>query len=502
MNHLPALLVVVPLFFAVAAPLVDIVHFGLRRFWAFAGVLLHLAVAVGLYRAASMAAAGGMGPLVYPLGGWPAPYGISLIADRAGGLLGLMTAFGTLVVVIYSLASIHGRDGKYYVLVELLAAGMSGVAVSGDVFTLYVFLELVASATYGLVTFERTRYSLEAGFRYMTFGALSSTLMLFAIMLVYRSCGTLNMAHLAVLLPTAPRPAALASLVLFVVGFGLRVGLVPLHTWLPDAHGSGPSAVSALLSGVSIKASVYALARVALTVYHGVDSGVGEALVVLGGLSILVGHLMALRQTHLKRLLAYSTVAQVGYIVMGIGLGTREGVAAAAFHVANHAVMKTGLFLSAGILGALAGTFKIRGIGGTALTAPYTTISFIACSLAIIGVPPFAGFVSKWQLVDAAYSAGRFLAGSLVPVGTVISAVYYFRLAGILIFGGHREHGLIHEPVPRTFALVPVVALALASWAMGIFYRGPLSAAFGAADDLLDAERYVTAVLRGGVPVP
>jgi len=367
----------------------------------------------------------GATPLIYHLGGWRPPIGIVMVVD---GLTAYMLVTVNLVasaIVLYARDYMERYTSKdmFYTLVLLMLAGMNGVIVAGDLFNLFVFLEIATVASYALVAFGTERHALEAAFKYAVMGTVGALFILLGIILLYGLTSTLNMADIRMVLAThTERHLLLMVTVLFLMGFGLKAALVPFHAWLPDAHPAAPAPISAMLSGVLIKSlGVYALSRI---LYHviGPTPIVSAILRVLGTLSMVVGVLLAFGQRDLKRLLAYSSISQVGYVVLGIGLGTPLGILGGTFHLLNHAVGKALLFLNAGAVEYATDSRDRREMGGLAQKMPVTGTTAFMAAMSIAGLPPLGGFWSKLLIIMAAVQAGHLgyaLGAVLVSVFTL-----------------------------------------------------------------------------------
>src|SRR4030042_1964080 len=366
----------------------------------------------------------------YEIGKWPIPLGINLVLDGLSSLLLLAIGVVSAAVMLFSAGYMeqYTAKPKYLSLFLLMVAGMNGVVLSGDIFNLFVFLEIASLASYALVGFGCEHEELEASFKYMVLGSIASVLILFAVALVYGNTGSLNMAYISKAIQSSGMNNGLAfALSLFIAGFGLKAALVPFHAWLPDAHPSAPAPISAMLSGVLIKAlGLYALCRTVFNVF-GVSVAVGWVFIALGVLSMVIGVFLAVGQWDLKRLLAYHSISQMGYVVLGIGLGAliiAQGgditwaslaILGGLFHLVNHAVFKSLLFLTSGSVEMATGTRQLKKMGGLVERMPYTRAACTIASASIAGVPPFNGFWSKLILGIAAVQAGFFgLAG--VPV--------------------------------------------------------------------------------------
>jgi len=387
---------------------------------------------------------------VYEVGNWSIPLGINLVLDGLSSLLLLAISVVSTAAMFFSIRYMeqYTAKPKYLSLFLLMVAGMNGVVLSGDVFNLYVFLEIASIASYALVGFGCEHEELEASFKYMVLGSIASTFILFGVAVVYANTGSLNMAYISRAIGQMGMNAGLAfALSLFVAGFGLKAALVPFHAWLPDAHPSAPAPISAMLSGVLIKAlGVYALARLVFNVF-GVSIQVGWVLVALGLASMVVGGFLALGQWDFKRLLAYSSISQIGYVVLGIGLGAvllaREANVAWAslailgglFHLLNHSVYKSLLFLTSGSVEMATGTRQMTEMGGLADRMPITRAACAVASASIAGVPPFPGFWSKLILVMAAVQARMYWVAAIIVVVSVCTLIMYLKVHRYVFLG-------------------------------------------------------------------
>ncbi|GAB6100300.1 proton-conducting transporter membrane subunit [Halanaerocella petrolearia] len=374
-------------------------------------------------------------PVVYNLSGWNSKLGINLVIDPLSGILITLITFISLGIIYYSLDYIRESQRKYYMLLLLLITGMIGLVATGDLFNLYVFVELTSITSYALVAFEKKDISIEASFKYMILGSISGVLVLLAIILIYHSTGTLNLAQLVVQSQSIPEITKKIILALFIVGFGTKFALVPLHSWLPDAHPAAPSPISALLSGVVIKVYLYALLRNLFTLFRlqellALDLDI--ILTYIGVVTLLVGHLLAYQQKNLKRVLAYSSISQIGYIMIGIGLFNVAGLEASVYHIINHAVVKGLLFLTAGIFVFKTGKSNIYDLKGIAYQLPLNSFIFTIAALNIVGLPPFNSFISKWLLTNAAIEANFIIPAAFIPLGSILSLIYYLKIIRLL----------------------------------------------------------------------
>jgi len=424
---------------------------------------------------------------VYRIGRWTLPLGINLVLDGLSGLMLVTTALVAAAAMLFSVRYMdrYTARAKFLSLFLLMVTGMNGVILSGDLFNLFVFLEIASIASYALVGFGCEHEELEASFKYMVLGSVASLFILFAVALTYGMTGALNMAYASRGLQqdTAALPATVA-LVLFIVGFGLKAALVPFHAWLPDAHPAAPAPISAMLSGVLIKVlGVYAMARVVFNVF-GITMQTAWVLVALGVLSMVAGGFLALGQWDLKRLMAYSSISQVGYVVMGLGLGglilagsgprTAASLAflGALFHLVNHAVYKSLLFLTSGSVEMATGTRNMQRLGGLGRRMPLTRTACTIGSAAIAGIPPFSGFWSKLVLVIAAVQAGYIWLGATIVFVSILTLIMYLKVQRY-VFLGEMPEGLSGVRESPGSMHVAMSALAVLCVVMGLLLLVP-----------------------------
>ncbi|MDD5483308.1 MAG: proton-conducting transporter membrane subunit [Kiritimatiellae bacterium] len=348
----------------------------------------------------------------YVPGGWGAHLGAALRLDGLTVLMLIIINTIGLAMAIFSVQYMTRYTSKlrYYSIFLCMVAGLNGIALTGDLFSLYIFMEIVAISSYALVAFGCEHDELEAAFKYAVLGTVASAFILIGIALLYAMLGTLNMVEAAARIAAGGinRPLTMA-LGLFICGFGLKAALVPFHAWLPDAHPSAPAPVSAILSGVVIKtAGIYVLARLVFNVFS--IQLVPDMLLILrtlGLVSMVAGGILSLGQWDMKRLLAYSSISQIGYIVVGLGLGTPLGLVGALFHMLNHSVFKSLLFLNAGAVEYATGSRDLKSLGGLWRNMPFTANISLVGSMSISGIPPFNGFWSKLIIVLACLESGH-----------------------------------------------------------------------------------------------
>lgn len=490
-RHFPALLVVVPL---LAAPLVVVVR-GTRIAWAIA---MAVCVATAAMAWDLLARVAQSGPISYAIGSWPPPWGIEYRVDAASALVALLVsalAAASLVFARRSAAAEIGDDRLYlfYALMLLCVAGLLGMVVTGDAFNLFVFLEISSLSTYVLVAMGRDRRALTAAFQYLILGTVGATFYVIGVGMLYLATGTLNLADMAARLALVQDPrAATVALAFISAGLGLKLAMFPLHAWLPGAYSQAPSAVAAFLAGTATKVSLYALARIWFSVY-----GTGDLLrdipagTILAAFSVaaaFIASATAIVQEDLKRLLAFSSVGQIGYITLGMSLQTQPGLAAAMAHVVNHGATKSALFLLAGAMAMRLGGTRMAQLAGVGRTMPVAAFAFVIGGLSLVGVPGTAGFVTKWALASAALEAGRPAVAAVVLVSSLIAFAYVWRFVEIAYFRDPPAGAPPRGEAPASMTATALV-LTAAVVAMGLHGAPVLEAAGAAASALMGAGR-------------
>ena len=351
----------------------------------------------------------------------------------------------------------------YYSLFLLMLAGMNGVLLSGDFFNMFVFIEIASISSYALVGFGTEAEELEASFKYMVMGGIASAFMLLAVAMLYSSFGVLNMADIARAIAVSPRATTLKfPLFLFIIAFAIKGAIIPFHAWLPDAHPSAPAPVSAMLSGVLIKTlGIYAMTRIIMNIFAADVTG----LAPLGIISIIIGMPLALGQTDIKRLLAYSSISQVGYIVLGLGLGTPLGIFGALFHLINHSIFKSLLFLNSGAVAYRLGTRELNDMGGLNKVMPITGGTSFIASLSIAGIPPFNGFFSKLIIILACVKAGHTGFALWAVAGSILTLSSFMKVQKLAFFGkiAEKHKGIKEAPLLMSVSVVILAVLCIAS---------------------------------------
>lgn len=367
---------------------------------------------------------------VYQVGGWEIPYGISLVVDSLSVFMLLTVNIVAFFVGIYSISYMEKYTEKwgFYSLFELMLAGMNGVIISGDLFNIFVFLEIASISSYALVAFGTQKDELEASFKYIVLGSISTAFILLGIVLSYGYTSTLNLADISNTIKTSNVFIIKIIMFLFLIGFGIKAAIVPLHWWLPDAHPSAPAPISAMLSGVLIKTlGVYLIIRMVFNIFPQ-NLEVLKILSYLGMLSMIVGVILALYQWDYKRLLAYHSISQVGYIILGISLGTPLGILGGIFHLLNHSIFKSLLFLTSGALEYTFGTRDLKKYLFVNKKMPTTTFAASIGSLSIAGVPPFNGFWSKLIIILGCIESKNIFASLVAIFVSVLTLASFLKV--------------------------------------------------------------------------
>ncbi|MEW5784343.1 MAG: monovalent cation/H+ antiporter subunit D family protein [Bacillota bacterium] len=394
---------------------------------------------------------------VLPLyvGGWEPPWGIEIAIDPLSGMMAILITGLALLIAIYSYHALRKEmkaeaRGWYYVEFLLCMVAMLGLVITKDLFNMYVFIEVVGLSACALVVSKGERIAVEASLKYLILATIGSGFVVFGIGFIYMVTGHLNMAMAGqVLVENASRYPYLlwAAMSFFVVGFGVKSALFPLHLWLPDAHSSAPSPSSAVLSSLVVKVYIVALFKIFFVVFGTVlyqESYIRYLILILASAAMVGGSLFAFVQLELKRRLAYSTVAQIGYIYLGIGLGTPWAIVAAFMHLIVHALMKTCLFLCAGAIYYQTGRKKVTQLAGLGAKMPLTAAAMTVASFSMVGIPLTGGFISKFMLARGSIEAGYPYFIILIVVSGLLNAMYYFPILWQIYFvspGEHDEHG-------------------------------------------------------------
>ncbi|KAA6187942.1 monovalent cation/H+ antiporter subunit D family protein [Thiohalocapsa marina] len=486
-QNLPALQVVLPL---LAAPVCLLLGRG-RAAWAWATLVAWLGLLISL---ALLLQVSDGSVLRYAFGGWAAPWGIEYVVDRLAAMVLLIVSLIGALVLSYARHSVDAeidadRQPLFYTLLLLCLAGLLGIVITGDAFNLFVLLEVSSLSTYALISLGRNRRALTAAYQYLVMGTIGATFYIIGVGLLYMVTGTLNMADLAQRLPELAHLRTVKTAFAFIsVGLALKLAMFPLHLWLPNAYTYAPSVVSAFLAATATKVALYAMIRMFYTVFGAPFSfgtmHVEWLILPLAAAAIFIASVVAVFQHDIKRMLAYSSVAQIGYMLLGLGMVNLTGLTASLLHLFNHALMKGALFLALGAVVYRIGSTNIERMGGIAREMPWTMAAFVVGGLSLIGVPLTVGFVSKWYLLLGAMENGWWPLVILILATSLIAVVYVWRVVEAAYFRARPAGSAPVSEAPLTL-LVPIWLLALANVYLGIHTRPLIGLAGSAAADLL-----------------
>jgi len=487
--HAAPLLVVTPL---IAGAIAAVLPWG-RAAWALLLAVMIASLGFAAVLAAQIVPGGAV--ISYELGGWVPPIGIEYRVDGLNvGMLVLVAAIG-LLMALYAPESAEdeiepGKHPLFYAAFLICFAGLMGVAITGDAFNLFVFLEISSISTYALVAMGngRDRRALTAAYNYLILGTIGATFFVIGVGFLYMSTGTLNLVDIAARMAEFGDSRTIqAGFAFIVIGLGLKLAMYPLHVWLPNAYAFAPTVITAFLAATATKVAFYALARFVFVVFDQGFTFEEMALIwliaPLGVVGMIAASLQAVFQTDVRRLLAYSSVAQVGYMLLGLGIGTAAGVSAGFLHLFNHAVMKGALFLALGAASICYGVTHVRDLRGLARTMPFTSAALAIGGASLIGVPGTAGFVSKWALFNAALDKGWYWAVAAIAAASILAFFYVGRMMQMIYLQPAPERGGREAPRLRApwLALTPMWALAAASILFGWWAALPVALADAAA---------------------
>ncbi|MGF0313846.1 Na+/H+ antiporter subunit D [Rhodococcoides fascians A25f] len=458
------------------------------------------------------------------VGGWDSPLGISLVVDRLSAMMLVVSSIVLLAVMVYSIGQ-GIRDGSENQPVSIflptylaLTAGVCNAFLAGDLFNLFVGFEVLLAASFVLLTLGASADRVRAGVSYVMVSMVSSLIFLIGIALVYGATGTLNLAHIAVRMDDIPSGTRTAIFAVLLVAFGIKAAVFPLSTWLPDSYPTAPAPVTAVFAGLLTKVGVYAIIRAHTLLFP--DGSLDNVLMVCGLLTMLVGILGSIAQSDIKRLLSFTLVSHIGYMIFGVALSTQSGLSGSIYYVAHHILVQTTLFLVVGLIERQAGSSSLRRLGGLAAASPVLAIVFLVPALNLGGIPPFSGFIGKVALLQAGSEQGSVLAWLLVAGGTVTSLLTLYVVARVwtkafwraradapegdladnspsallddssdIQFGDREDVGRM-----PAFMLIPTIGLVVVGLAMTVFAGRIIDISDRAAADLRDRSVYIDAV--------
>ncbi len=482
-SHSPILMEVTFLVGAALTPIISLIRKKLAFWWALIvstlGFYFCTLAAAELYKS---------GPLSYYVGGWRPPYGIEIKFDYLGAFAFLILLLNIIILVYSKKYMEHEiREDKlpvYYTLVLLLVGGMVGFTITGDIFNMFVFMEILSLSGYALIAITEERLNAMASFKYLVMGALSSLLLLVGIAFIYNVTGSLNMADISVRLKEFAAPTtAYVAVAALIIGFTVKAAMFPVHIWLPDAHGLAPSPVSALLSGLVIKIGIIGILRIVFSVYRLAGpinfTYLLDVLEWFAVATVIFGAFFAFFQDDIKVIFAYSSISNIGYILMGIGLvsvanpaGSVNAMLGALTHVAAHAIIKTLLFLSAGAIIYKTGLRKLNDLKGIGKKMPITCMALVIGALSVTGVPGTVGFWAKWYVINGAFESGQIFFAIALLAGALMVFAYYIKIINVIFFRIPEGMDTKIEEAPLSM-LIPIIVLAASCMVYGLFYIYP-----------------------------
>ena len=371
-------------------------------------------------------------PLIMEVGGWAAPFGIVLIVDRLTALMLVVSSLVLLAVLVFSLGQ-GLADGDeetpvsiYYPTYMILAAGVFNAFIAGDLFNLYVGFEILLVASYVLITLSGTEARIRAGVTYIVVSLISSMLFLASIAMIYGAVGTVNIAQISLRMADIPVDVQIMLHAMLLVAFGIKAAVFPLSFWLPDSYPTAPAPVTAVFAGLLTKVGVYAIIRTETIIFPGAE--LNPVLMVLALLTMVVGVLGAVAQADIKRLLSFTLVSHIGYMILGVALGSAAGTSAAIFYIVHHIIVQTTLFLATGLVERQGGSTSINKLGGLLKASPIIAVLFFIPALNLGGIPPFSGFLGKLALFEASAQQGTWLSYLLIGAGALVSLLTLYAL--------------------------------------------------------------------------
>ena len=476
---------------------------GVQRFLAVSGCCLNLVVSACLLYVVD-----NEGIQVMQAGSWPAPFGISLVVDRLSAIMLTLSGLMGATVAVFSLAAMDQsrQEFGFYFFYHTLLMGVNGSFLTGDLFNLYVWFEVMLMSSFALMSLGSERAQLEGGIKYVALNVLSTAFFLAALGVLYGMTGTLNMAHLATIVRSAGEQGMLTTVsLLFMVAFGIKSAAFPLFFWLPASYHTPPTPVSAIFAGLLTKVGVYALIRLFTLVFVQDAEFTHRILLVASGLTMLTGVLGAAAQMEMRRILSFHIVSQVGYMIMGLGLFTPLALAGSVFYIIHHVIVKTNLFLVAGVIAFRTGTNELKALGGFVRAMPWLALLFLIPAMSLAGLPPLSGFFAKLMLIVASFRESSWvIAVTALAVGfltlysmtKIWNEVFWKPMPAAIDEAMAQRLWTIRE---RVCLFGPVMALAACTVLIGFCVEPVFALSERTAGQLLDPDEYIRAVLTGSV---
>ncbi len=447
------------------------------------------------------------GPQAVQIGSWPAPFGITIVIDLFSAIMVLIAAFLGFVVGLYAIVNIDDERQKlgFYPLYNFLIMGVSGAFITGDLFNLYVFFEVLLISSFVLLALGSERRQLEGAFKYVTMNLFASAIFLAAAGMTYGFVGSLNMADISLQISQSDiSPGIVTTLaMMFLVAFGLKAALFPLYSWLPAAYHTPPTTVSSIFAGLLTKVGVYALVRVFTLIFIHDQTYTNQIILIMAALTMVTAVFGAASQYHFRRILSFHSSSQIGYMVMGLGLFSPVALAGAIIYIVHHSVVKTNLFLVSGLVDWVGGSYDLKKLGGLYSRLPWVSLLFLVSALSLAGIPPLSGFWAKFTLVRAALETRNYL---MVFIALAVGMLTLYSMIKIwtYVFWRKEPDGFPHPDRPYSadrrgwiFRLIPIVTLTVCTVLIGLLAEPIYNIALETATQLLDPTAYMSVVLGG-----
>jgi multicomponent Na+:H+ antiporter subunit D len=435
------------------------------------------------------------GILVSMMGNWPPPFGIALVADLLSSIMVVLSATMGLTVLLYSFGDIDHRREQwgYYPLFHLLLMGINGSFLTGDLFNLFVFFEVMLIASYVLLALGGEPGQLQESFKYLVLNLLASTVFVASVGILYGVTGTLNMADLGLKIAQTEESGLMTALsMLFLFVFGVKAAIFPLFFWLPDSYPEPPTAVAAIFGGLLTKVGVYALIRTFTLLFVQDIAFTHSLILVLAASTMIIGVLGAIAQNHFKRILSYHIISQIGYMILGLGLYTPLALAGSIFYIIHHITVKTALFLLSGITERATGSQQLKEMGGLLNAYPLVATLFMLAALSLAGMPPLSGFFAKLALLTAGVQEEQYVYVSVALVGSLLTLVSMSKIY-VYVFWGEAKPKR-ERPARHMDLLLPTAFLVLITVSLGLIGEPIFQLAQQAAAQLFSRETYIEAV--------
>lgn len=504
------LLILVPLATAFLIPLIDLINAKLRRFFVLLGILLESYYLINIILENFAEIQNGELFLQYHLGGWHPPFGINLVMDNLSLLFVSIVSLSLLLIVIYSIGYVGHHEGKYYVLYFLIAAAAQGVVLTGDMFNLYVFIEMLTITSGALIGFKRSHPASAAAIKYLVYNIIAGLFVFLGVLLIYFNLGTLNMAEIANNFALLQDGVKLFISALFISALMIKMGIFPFLFWLPKSYDTAPSPVTAVLSGILSKVYLYIFIRLIWTVI-GFETLAAYKLDILildiALFSSFLGHVFALQSNNVKRLLGFSSIGHIGMILAVIMLNTEAGFYGGILHIISHMFMKAGLFVALGYLLQYTATHHYDDFQGVGIRDTKVFVAFIILLLSMIGMPPLLGFASKWYVLMAFLESRSYFGAFIVIFGSVTAVIYYLRyiskgLEEVKLYKGDIRMEIFSRPLISVLYREKIVSFITYIYTaiivvFGIAFRVLDTPLASSISSIMNIEKYIRMVLGG-----